>query len=94
MKLEDLEVLDEAHDGGVSQLEYVKFMLVAMKKIDGGLFDDLCDQFKSMDLTNDGKITKTDLTILATRKMNKVSRKLQLREYKVCQDGWKTVVFH
>ena len=39
----------------VSELEYIKFMLVAMKKIDGELFDDLRDQFDRLDLTGDGK---------------------------------------
>ena len=39
----------------VSELEYIKFMLVAMKKIDGELFDDLRDQFARLDLTGDGK---------------------------------------
>ncbi len=36
-------------------------MLVAMKKIDGDLFDDLQFRFKQLDKTGDGKITKDDL---------------------------------
>jgi len=83
LKLEDIEALDEGRDGGVSELEYIKFMLVAMKKIDGELFDDLRDQFDRLDLTGDGQITRKDLTILATRKMKKVTHKLRLTEYKV-----------
>lgn len=82
LKLEDIEALDEGRDGGVSELEYIKFMLVAMKKIDGELFDDLRDQFDRLDLTGDGQITRKDLTILATRKMKKVTHKLRLTEYK------------
>ncbi|KAL7536818.1 hypothetical protein ACHAXR_007414, partial [Thalassiosira sp. AJA248-18] len=84
MKIEDLEVLDEGRDGGVSELEYIKFMLVAMRKVDADLFDNLRDQFSDLDLTGDGKITKNDLKILITRKRNKVSHKLKLSAYKVC----------
>ena len=48
IKLEDIEALDEANEGGVNKLEYIKFMLVAMKKIDADLFDDLHDQFNDV----------------------------------------------
>lgn len=48
IKLEDIEELDEAHEGGINELEYIKFMLVAMKKIDANLFDDLHDQFNDV----------------------------------------------
>jgi len=76
IKLEDIEALDEAHEGGggstlcnlasyippsfsllcilyllaVNKLEYIKFMLVAMKKIDADLFDDLHDQFNDVSI--------------------------------------------
>ena len=53
----------------VSELEYIKFMLVAMKKIDKELFDDLHDQFVQLDPTGDGQITKSDLILLTKRKM-------------------------
>jgi len=82
MKIEDIEKLDEARDGGVSELEYIKFMLVAMNKVDGALFNDLRDQFRLLDMTGDGKITKKDLEIMATRKMRKVSHKMKLYQYK------------
>merc|ERR1712194_410164 len=82
LKIEDLEALDEAHDGGVSELEYVKFMLVAMNKCDGALFDDLRDQFHRLDMTGDGQITKNDLKIMVTKEMKKVSNKLILHQYK------------
>ena len=48
IKLEDIEALDEAEEGGINELEYIKFMLVAMKKIDADLFDDLHDQFNDV----------------------------------------------
>ncbi|KAL7482743.1 hypothetical protein ACHAW6_008404, partial [Cyclotella cf. meneghiniana] len=57
----------------VNELEYIRFMLVAMKKVDAKLFDDLHHQFLRMDATGDGKITKNDLKIMAARKMRKVN---------------------
>lgn len=45
----------------VDALEYTKFMLCAMKKIDADLFDDLQFRFKQLDKTGDGKLTKEDL---------------------------------
>ena len=80
LKIEDLEALDEAHDGGVSELEYVKFMLVAMNKCDGALFDDLRDQFHRLDMTGDGQITKNDLKIMVTKKMKKASCRWPARD--------------
>jgi Ca2+-binding EF-hand superfamily protein len=50
---------------------------------DGDLFDALRDQFRQLDMTGDGIITKKDLTIMATRKMKKISHKLELSDYKV-----------
>jgi Ca2+-binding EF-hand superfamily protein len=66
----------------VCEFEYIKFMLVAMKKIDGELFDDLRYRFHQLNQTGDGKITKKDLVIMAKRKMKKVKNKLLLEEYK------------
>jgi len=67
----------------VCEFEFIKFMLVAMKKIDGELFDDLRHRFRQLDQTGDGIITKGDLVLLAKRKIKKVRNKLMLREYKV-----------
>lgn len=83
IKLEDIEALDEANEGGLNELEYIKFMLVAMKKIDADLFDELRNQFKEIDMTGDGLITKRDLTIIASRRLRRVSHKLELADYKV-----------
>ena len=82
IKLEDLEALDRNHNGGVSELEYIRFMLVAMKKVDGKLFDELHDQFRQLDLNHGGVVTKNDLQLIAARKLRKVSYKLQLSDYK------------
>jgi Ca2+-binding EF-hand superfamily protein len=83
LTIEDLDALDADGDGEVSEMEYIKFMLVAMKKVDVKLFDDLHEQFRKMDVIGDGKITKNDLKIMAVRKMRKVHNKLALSAYKV-----------
>jgi hypothetical protein len=83
LTIEDLDALDTDGDGEVSEVEYIKFMLVAMKKVDAKLFDDLHLQFKKIDVIGDGKITKNDLKVMATRKMKKVHNKLALSVYKV-----------
>mmetsp|Transcript_7706 Transcript_7706/g.15448 ORF Transcript_7706/g.15448 Transcript_7706/m.15448 type:complete len:86 (+) Transcript_7706:2612-2869(+) len=57
-------------------------MLIAMKKVDAQLLDDLHAQFCQLDTTGDGKITKRDLQVMAARKLRKVSHKLELSEYK------------
>ena len=84
LTIEDLDALDTDGDGEVSELEYIKFMLVAMKKVDTKLFNDLQEQFHKMDVLGDGKITKNDLKIMAMRKMRRVHNKLALSAYKVC----------
>mmetsp|Transcript_34906 Transcript_34906/g.73640 ORF Transcript_34906/g.73640 Transcript_34906/m.73640 type:complete len:135 (-) Transcript_34906:1152-1556(-) len=66
----------------VDELEFIKFMLVAMNKVDGDLFDNLRHNFQQLDVTNSGQITKRDLKIMVTRKMKKVSNKLNLYRYK------------
>lgn len=82
LKLEDIQALDADHEGGVNEVEYIKFMLVAMKKVDAHLFDELHDQFKQLDVTKSGLVTKRDLMLIAERKLKKVSYKLELSEYK------------
>lgn len=83
MTIEDLDALDTDGDGEVSELEYMRFMLVAMKKVDAKLFDDIHEQFKKIDVVGDGKITKKDLKLMAVRKIRKVHNKLALSVYKV-----------
>ncbi len=48
----------------VNALEYTKFMLVAMKKIDWELSDNLQFRIKQLDKTENGKITKVDLIVV------------------------------
>eukprot|EP00574_Skeletonema_japonicum_P008569 CAMPEP_0201724274 /NCGR_PEP_ID=MMETSP0593-20130828/8078_1 /ASSEMBLY_ACC=CAM_ASM_000672 /TAXON_ID=267983 /ORGANISM="Skeletonema japonicum, Strain CCMP2506" /LENGTH=531 /DNA_ID=CAMNT_0048215513 /DNA_START=88 /DNA_END=1683 /DNA_ORIENTATION=- len=82
LKLEDIHALDTNHEGGVNELEYIKFMLVAMRKVDAHLFDELHDQFKQLDVTKSGLVTKRDLQLIVERKLRKASYKLELSAYK------------
>lgn len=77
------DALDTDGDGEVNELEYVRFMLIAMHKVDKQLFDSLHDQFKKLDVQGDGTLNKNDLKIMAERKMKNVSNKLALSMYKV-----------
>lgn len=83
LSVEDLDALDEDESGGVSKLEYIKFMLQAMNKCEPALFDNLQAQFDRIDVLGDGRITKKDLTMRAKRKLKSVSKKLELSAYKV-----------
>lgn len=80
--IDDIDALDVNHDGEVSELEFIKFMLVSMRKIDGELFDDLRHRFEELDSTGDGKITKEDILCSARKKATTVKNKLILMEYK------------
>jgi len=82
LSVEDLDALDEDESGGVSKLEYIKFMLQAMNKCEPALFDNLQAQFDRIDVFGDGRITKKDLTMRAKRKLKSVSKKLELSAYK------------
>jgi len=50
----------------VDELEFIKFMLVAMNKVDGDLFDNLRHNFQQLDVTNSGQIAKRDLKMTVT----------------------------
>ena len=63
-------------------LEYIKFMLVAMKKIDGALFDELRNRFEELDMSGNGMITKEDVMCMAKKRAKRIKNKLKLREYK------------
>ena len=88
LSVEDLDALDEDESGGVSKLEYIKFMLVAMNKCEPALFDNLQAQFDRLDVVGDGRITKKDLTLRAKRRLKSVSKKLELSAYKVSTVCW------
>jgi len=81
LTIEDLDSMNTDDDGEVSELEFVEFMLKTMKKVDQALLNDLHSQFKKMDADGSGSLQKSDLELLAKRKLA-VRRKLTLAAYK------------
>jgi hypothetical protein len=69
-------------DGKVAWFEFLEFMLVAMKKVDPELLDELRDYFDRLDVSNTGELSKDTLIEMARRKMKSPRRKLELYEYK------------
>lgn len=64
----DLDEMDDNHDGVVTEMEFMKFMLVTMGKVDRGDWDKLQNVFKKLDATNDRVLTTEDLRVMANRK--------------------------
>mmetsp|Transcript_16552 Transcript_16552/g.34156 ORF Transcript_16552/g.34156 Transcript_16552/m.34156 type:complete len:687 (-) Transcript_16552:18-2078(-) len=81
LTIEDLDSMNTDDDGEVSELEFVEFMLKTMKKVDQTLLNDLHSQFRKMDADGSGSLQKSDLELLAKRKLA-VRRKLTLAAYK------------
>ncbi|GMI05982.1 hypothetical protein TrRE_jg7585, partial [Triparma retinervis] len=81
LTIEDLEQMNTDDDGEVSKLEFVEFMLKTMNKVDQTLLNDLHAQFRKMDADGSGSLQKSDLELLAKRKLA-VRRKLTLAAYK------------
>lgn len=57
-------------------------MLVAMKKVDPDLLDELRDYFERLDVSNTGILSRDDLIEMARRKTKSPKRKLELYAYK------------
>eukprot|EP00978_Attheya_sp_CCMP212_P030653 scaffold113525_cov46-Attheya_sp.AAC.1 len=82
LKMEDLEEMSDRHDGVVTRLDYMEFMLVTMKKVDRDTLDILHSQFDELDLTHSGTLVKRDLELMARKRLRKVRKKLKLSAYK------------
>jgi hypothetical protein len=84
ISLEDLRFMDIDGDGIVKEVEFLTFMLVAMKKVDRELIDCIPEHFHQLDLTNSGTLVRVDLELMAKKKHQRGAlTKLQLAEYKV-----------
>jgi Ca2+-binding EF-hand superfamily protein len=66
---EDLQCMDADGDGRVSKVEFLAFMLVAMKKIDKDLVDELDQYFERLDTDRSGYLSREDLIETARRKL-------------------------
>jgi potassium channel subfamily K len=82
ISLEDLAAMDEGKDGYVTEVEFLAFMLVAMKKVDKELIDRIREHFRYLDLTNSGTLVRKDLELMAKKKLRTARSKLRLAQYK------------
>lgn len=82
LKVEDLHAMDMDGDGNVSKLEYVEFMLLAMKQVDRETLSELHEQFDRLDVTNDGLLNREDLEIISKQRLKSVRNKLELTTYR------------
>ena len=65
MTLADLKTMDVNHDGKVSELEFITYMLVAMQKVEDQDLKDLRMLFHRLDKGKSGTIDKQDLVHLS-----------------------------
>jgi hypothetical protein len=82
LRVKDLLVMDEDGDGNVTELEYLKFMLLKMQKVDKELLDELHNQFSHFDVDESGVLAKSDLYEMAKRRSKELDVKLRLSAYK------------
>lgn len=80
---EDLQCMDADGDGRVSKAEFLAFMLVAMKKIDQDLVDELDQHFEKLDTLRSGFLSREALIETARRKLrNDPIQHMQRQLYK------------
>ena len=82
MTVEDLDEINVDGTEGVEKLEFVEFMLKTMHKVDQDLLDDLHSQFDKMDADGSGVLNKSDIDLMAKRKLA-LRRRLTLAKSKV-----------
>jgi len=74
--------MDADGDGKVSKLEYLEYMLVAMRLVDEPTLKLIHEQFQSLDVDDSGSLNKRDLEILAKHRHKELRTKLALASYK------------
>ena len=79
--MDDLQSMASS-DGVVTELDFVVFMLKAMKKVDDDLIMAIRGHFHKLDLTNSGTLVRRDLELRAQKKLRTVKNKLRLGTYK------------
>jgi potassium channel subfamily K, other eukaryote len=82
LTVEDLRTMSSSEDGTVTELDFLVFMLQAMKKVDSDLIDKIREHFRNLDLTHSGTLVRGDLELMAKRKLRTSHAKLQLAAYK------------
>jgi potassium channel subfamily K, other eukaryote len=82
LQLADLTIMDENGDGQVSPLEFLRFMLVAMNKVDVRTLEQIQSYFAQLDVDGTGTLNKHDIIANAKKKLRQTNRKLELSAYK------------
>jgi potassium channel subfamily K len=82
LTLEDLTAMSLDHSGVVTEVDFVVFMLQAMKKVDTDLIDQIRDHFRNLDMTHSGTLVRGDLELMARKKLRSARSKLRLSTYK------------
>ena len=82
LTLEDLRAMSSSPDGTVTELDFLVFMLQAMKKVDSDLINKIREHFHNLDLTHSGTLVRGDLELMAKRKLRTAHTKLHLAKYK------------
>jgi hypothetical protein len=78
----DLMAMDVNGDGKVSWAEFLEFMLIAMKKVDAELIEELQEYFGRLDVCGTGELSREDLIALARKKLASPDRRKELAIYK------------
>jgi len=65
LTMDNLVAMDEDDNGQVSREEYVRFMLTEMGLVEPEEYDELCEQFKRLDVNDSGYLDKQDLQLMA-----------------------------
>jgi potassium channel subfamily K, other eukaryote len=82
LTLQDLQYMSSSNDGVVTELDFVVFMLQAMKKVDKELIDHIRNHFHLLDLTHSNTLCRSDLELMAQKKLRSVKTKLRMSTYR------------
>ena len=80
LTLQDLYCMSET--GVVTELDFVIFMLQAMKKVDRELIDHIRHHFRVLDVTRSNTLCRDDLELTAKKKLRSVKTKLRMSAYR------------
>ena len=80
LTMQDLYCMNET--GVVTELDFVIFMLQAMKKVDRELIQHIRHHFQVLDVTHSNTLCRDDLELMAKTKLRSVKTKLRMSAYR------------
>ena len=80
LTMQDLYCMSDT--GVVTELDFVIFMLQAMKKVDRELIDHIRHHFRVLDVTHSNTLCRDDLELMAKKKLRSVKTKLRMSAYR------------